>query len=269
MKVHNSWLQKNMLYLGCHLWMKLLKLSIQSIILLYQLLVREHRKKSELRSGASQLLLGLALSHDNVSKNSLAFTSDTFKRRCFSSPLRTSYLSGSTTTCSVSTEKIFPAPLNAIWFPWSPQELSTLPLTTWPQKKSLQKSSYKHQTYMDALPGCSPDHNITSQLGKLPGSVHSPDLPRGLLRSEMAPDGHSTTHKVSICKLPDHKLADSFLILYSVGSFPKAVLQGQYYVSTGKKWEEKTKPLRYLSNTYLHLHLHGVLRRSSLLLSLH
>lgn len=44
---------KNNLYLGCHLRMKLLKLSIQSIILLYQFLVRKHRKKkSRLRSVA-------------------------------------------------------------------------------------------------------------------------------------------------------------------------------------------------------------------------
>lgn len=66
-----------MLYLGCHLRMKLLKLSIQSIILLYQLLVREDRKKSKLRCAASRLVLGLALSHDYVSKNSLAFTCQT------------------------------------------------------------------------------------------------------------------------------------------------------------------------------------------------
>lgn len=50
--------------------MKLLKLSVQSIVLLYQLLVREQEKKSRLRSVDSQLLLALATSCACVSKNS-------------------------------------------------------------------------------------------------------------------------------------------------------------------------------------------------------
>lgn len=179
--------------------MKLLKLSIQSIILLYQLLVREHRKKSRLRSAASQLLLGLALSHDYVSKNSLAFTCQTLFKDAVFLPTKNIQFEWKHNNLFCINRKKYSLP-HCMPFGF-PKALKSYVYTAShhlmpEEEKSLQKSSYKHQRYIDALPGCSPDHKVTSQLGKLPGSAHFPDLPRGLLRSEMAPDGHSTTHSL-------------------------------------------------------------------------
>lgn len=126
-----------MLYLGCHLWMKLLKLSIQSIILLYQLLVREHRKKSRLRSAATRLLLGLAFSHDYVSKNSSAFTCQTLytKMLGFFSPLQPTSWSRSTRTCSGSRKNIPCSTIIHLVSLKPSRVMSRLPLTTWCQEE--------------------------------------------------------------------------------------------------------------------------------------
>lgn len=113
--------------------MKLLKLSIQSIILLYQLLVREHRKKSRLRSAATPLLLGLAFSHDYVSKNSSAFTCQTLYKRCwgcfFFSPLQPTSWSGSTRTCSLSRKNILCSTITHLVSLKASKVMSMLPLT--------------------------------------------------------------------------------------------------------------------------------------------
>lgn len=73
--------------------MKLLKLSVQSIVLLYQLLVREQKKKSRLRSVDGQLLLVLAPSCASISKNSLAFNFHIFWR-CHLSPTEIGWFEG-------------------------------------------------------------------------------------------------------------------------------------------------------------------------------
>lgn len=110
-----------MLYLGCHLWMKLLKLSVQSIVLLYQLLVREQKKKSRLRSVDGQLLLVLAPSCASISKNSLAFNFHIFWR-CHLSPTEIGWFEGSVTSHFIWKE-IFPTPPYTCWFPCSQQGL--------------------------------------------------------------------------------------------------------------------------------------------------
>lgn len=190
-----------MLYLGCHLWVKLLKLSIQSIILLYQLLVREHRKKSRLRSAATPLLLGLAFSHDYVSKNSSAFTCQTLYKRCWLFlPITTNQLEWKHQNLFCTKEKHSLLHHNPFGFP---EALKSCVQAASQHLMQGGGRSHKHQRFMAALPGCSPHH----------GAFHS--LGNGLSTfSWLAPSGptppQSTTHEVSL-----HK--QGFSILYSAG----------------------------------------------------
>lgn len=159
---------ENMLYLGCHLWMKLLKLSIQSIILLYQFLVREHRKKSRLRSAATRLLLGLAFSHDYVSKNSSAFTCQTLYKRCwfgfgFFSPLQPTSWEWKHQNLSVSRKNIPCSTIIHLVSLKSSRVLSMLlPLTPWCQEQG-DHTNIKGSWLLSQ--GVSPHHGSFHSLG--------------------------------------------------------------------------------------------------------
>lgn len=172
--------------------------------------------------------------------------SDTSKTLFFSPPISIS-LNGSVRTCSVSREKHSLPHHTPFGFP----EALTASHHLMPgEERSLQKSSHKHQRYTVALPPCSPDHSIISQLGKWAGSAYFPDWPGVLLTSETAPDlltaPHTRSHFIS-CWMIDWHTVLPFFIQWE--SFTKAAFQGYYCVSIGTKWEEKTKPLRYFSNT--------------------
>lgn len=196
-----------MLYLGCHLWMKLLKLSIQSIILLYQLLVREHRKKSRLRSAATRPLLGLAFSHDYVSKNSSAFTCQTLHKRCWLFlPTTTNQLEWKHQNLFCIKEKHSQLHHNPFGFP------EALKSYVHPASHHLMPGggrSHKHQRFMAALPGCSPNRESFHSLGNGVSTFSwlAPSAPQ-VWGGPTPP--HSTAHKVSL-----H--TQSFFILYSVG----------------------------------------------------
>lgn len=236
-----------MLYLGCHLWMKLLKLSIQSIILLYQLLVREHRKKSRLRSAASQLFLGLALSHDYVSKNSSAFTWQTLFKRCYFLPTKINQFDWKHKNLFCIKRKIFPVPPYTIWFPWSPQELHPNCLSPLDARRTeITPEELKHQK----VHGCSsrvfprPQRHFTAW--EIAWVSTFSWLARSVSQVWDGPGPpHSTTHVVSLQKLLDdtdqHTVSPHSLFYFPLNGkrFTKAAFQGYYCISIGTKWEEK------------------------------
>lgn len=118
-----------------------------------------------------------------------------FSKDATFSPLRSTSLIGSIRTCSVSKEKYSLSHHTPFGFPEALKSyIQTACHRLMPgEQRSLQKSS-NIKRYMAALPGCSPDHSVISQLGKLPGSAHFPDLPGVFLRSEMAPDLLTAPH---------------------------------------------------------------------------
>lgn len=147
--------------------MKLLKLSIQSIILLYQLLVREYRKKSRLRSAATRLLLGLAFSHDYVSKNSSAFTCQTLQKMLvwfwFFLPTTTNQLGVKAPEPFCIKEKYSLLHHNPLGFP----EVLKSSVHAAASHRLMPGAgrSHKHQRLLAALPGCSPHHGSFHSLG--------------------------------------------------------------------------------------------------------
>lgn len=178
--------------------------------------LREHRKESRLRSAASQLLPGLGLSHDYVSKKNPAFTCQTLQRQYFSSPLS---LSGRLRICFVSKEKhSLPHQTSSGFSKALKTSVHAASHHLRPgEQRSLQQDSCQHQRYTAALPGCSPDHSVIPQLGKSPGSAHFPDLPWVLLRPEMAPDLHTAPHTSShliSCQVRGWHMVFAFSILY-------------------------------------------------------
>lgn len=183
-----------MLYLGCHLWMKLLKLSIQSIILLYQLLVREHRKKSRLRSAASQLLLGLALSHDYVSKNSLAFTCQTLFKDTIFLPTKINQFEWKHKNLFYIKRKIFPAPLYTIWFPWSRQKICPHCLSPLDAKRDHSKRAHTNKgiwlLFQSVPQTIASFHSLENCLGQHI-SLTCPECFSGLRRPQTSSEHHT------------------------------------------------------------------------------